>query len=258
MEVSRWRVRRDACRRDAGVRRRRRDAERELDRDADVELRVGAAGLQVLVQQVLELEAPDERVALDAAVGEVAAGDARALAVGALADAPAGQRARVERGRRASRRRRRRAGSPCRSGVCAGSTRTPTIPRTLVRHCQQRSVTAASAGPDDRLAGVARRRAALASAAVRPEPSDEGQTSAAARQECLRGTTSALLDTDSSRECEPNGGNCAPLRAKAANGMETSVDGRMSAPKGARRRGPRPSPRARRSRRRRGRGPCPP
>jgi hypothetical protein len=51
---------------------------------------------QVLVEQVLELEAPDERVALDAAVGEVAACDARALAVGDPADAPAHERARVQ------------------------------------------------------------------------------------------------------------------------------------------------------------------
>src|SRR3954471_3911691 len=69
---------------------------RELDRDADVELCVGAAGLQVLVEQVLELEAADERVALDAPVGQVAAGDAGALAMGHTADAPAGQRPRIE------------------------------------------------------------------------------------------------------------------------------------------------------------------
>src|SRR3954469_13298824 len=69
---------------------------RELDRNADVELRVGAAGLQVLVEQVLELEAADERVALDAPVGQVAAGDAGALAMRHAADAPAGQRARIE------------------------------------------------------------------------------------------------------------------------------------------------------------------
>jgi hypothetical protein len=99
--------------------------------------------VQVLVEQVLELEAPDERIALDAAVGEVAAGDARALAVGDPADAPAHERARVQtvgqhlghvvEGRK-----------PLPSGVTVGSTRTPTIPRTLVRHCQQRSVSAAS------------------------------------------------------------------------------------------------------------------
>ena len=44
-------------------------AERQLDGHADVELRVGAAAHEVLVEQVLEVEAPDQRVALDAAVG---------------------------------------------------------------------------------------------------------------------------------------------------------------------------------------------
>src|SRR4051795_10366685 len=68
----------------------------ELDRDADVELCGGAAGLQVLVEQVLELEAADERVAFDASVGQVPAGHARALAMGHTADAPAGQRPRIE------------------------------------------------------------------------------------------------------------------------------------------------------------------
>ena len=116
---------------------------RELDGDADVELGVGAAGLQVLVQQVLELEAPDERVALDAAVGQVAAGDAGALAVGARGRC-AGRRARAGRARSASISETSSKGrKPVPSGVLAGSTRTPTIPRTFVRHCQQRSVSAA-------------------------------------------------------------------------------------------------------------------
>src|SRR5918911_2889215 len=48
-------------------------AQRELDRDADVELRVGAALHEVLVEQVLEVEAADEGVALEAAVREVPA-----------------------------------------------------------------------------------------------------------------------------------------------------------------------------------------
>src|ERR671932_84220 len=74
------------------------DAQRELDRDADVELRVGAALHEVLVEQVLEVEAADEGVALEASVGEVAARHARALAVLELADAAGGERAPVERG----------------------------------------------------------------------------------------------------------------------------------------------------------------
>ena len=142
---------------------------RELDGDADVELGVGAAGLQVLVQQVLELEAPDERVALDAAVGEVAAGDARALAVGDPADAPAGERARIEpvgehlgdvvEGQEA-----RAVG---RSGRIDEDADDPAhlgaaLPAAVGERRQ--------AGPDDRLAGVARRRAARAQRATRPSP----------------------------------------------------------------------------------------
>src|SRR4051812_41765764 len=68
----------------------------QLDRDADVELGIGAAGLEVLVEQVLELEAPDELVALDAPVGDVAADHAGAVAVAQAPDPPARQSARVE------------------------------------------------------------------------------------------------------------------------------------------------------------------
>src|SRR3954454_2742060 len=74
------------------------DAERQLDRHADVELRVRPAAHEMLVEEVLEVEAADERVALDATVREVAAGHARALAVLEAADAARVQRADVERG----------------------------------------------------------------------------------------------------------------------------------------------------------------
>src|SRR3954452_4489835 len=75
------------------------DAERQLDRHADVELRVGPAAHQVLVQEVLEMEAPDERVTLDAPVREIAARNARALAVLQRADAARVERAAVKRRR---------------------------------------------------------------------------------------------------------------------------------------------------------------
>src|SRR3954471_2602412 len=76
----------------------RRHAERQRDRHADVQLGVRAAAHEVLVEQVLEVEAANERVALDAPVREVAAGNARALAVLELPDAARGQGAGVERG----------------------------------------------------------------------------------------------------------------------------------------------------------------
>src|SRR4051794_33706662 len=68
---------------------------RELDRDPDVELAVGPARDEVLGEQVLEGELPQERVALDAAVGDVPALDPGALAVAQAADAAAGQGLRV-------------------------------------------------------------------------------------------------------------------------------------------------------------------
>ena len=164
--VGAQRVRREAARQGDG---------RELDGDADVELGVGAAGLQVLVQQVLELEAADERVALDAAVGEVAAGDAGALAVGDAADAPAGQRARIEpvgehlgdvvEGQKA-----RAIGGSGRIDEDADDPAhlRAALPAAVGERGQ--------AGPDDRLAGVARRRARSRERGRRPSPPRSGQT----------------------------------------------------------------------------------
>src|SRR5215211_1744892 len=77
----------------------RRDAERQLDRQADVQLRVRAAVHQVLVEEVLEVEPSDEGVTLDAPVGAIATGDSRALAMLEFADAARGERAAIERGR---------------------------------------------------------------------------------------------------------------------------------------------------------------
>src|SRR3954451_7884255 len=59
---------------------------------------MGAALHEVLVEQILEVEAAEERVALEAAVREIAARHARALAVLERADAARGERALVERG----------------------------------------------------------------------------------------------------------------------------------------------------------------
>ena len=87
------------------------------------------------------MEAADERVALDAAVGEIAAGTPGLSRWLQLADAAGGQRARrraaaASCGATASNGRK-----PWRRRSCAGSTRTPTIARTFERHCQQRSLT---------------------------------------------------------------------------------------------------------------------
>ena len=149
---------------------------RELDGDADVELGVVAAGLQVLVQQVLELEAPDERVALDAAVGEIAAGDARALAVGDPADAPAGERARIEpvgehlgdvvEGQEAR--------SVGRLGRIDEDADDPAHLAAALPAAVRKGREPCT---DDRLAGFARRRARERSGDT-PEPSEQGQTAA--------------------------------------------------------------------------------
>src|SRR3954452_18723271 len=67
----------------------------ELEPQAAVELRVDGPVAQVLLEHVVEREAADERVALPAAVGDVAAGDAGAVAVAQRSDAPCSEHARV-------------------------------------------------------------------------------------------------------------------------------------------------------------------
>ena len=86
-----------------------------------------AAGVAVVGEQVLEVEATDQRVALDAAVGDVAALDARALAVTQLADAAARERALVEDAAMSASSTDSSGRKPLPSLVCSGSTITPTI-----------------------------------------------------------------------------------------------------------------------------------
>jgi len=72
----------------------------ELEAQTAVELRIGAAVAQVLLEHVVEREAADERVALPAAVGDVAAGNARAVAVAQRPDAARREHPRVGRARK--------------------------------------------------------------------------------------------------------------------------------------------------------------
>ena len=108
----------------------------ELEAQAAVELRVRAAVAQVLVEHVVEREAADERIALPAAVGDVAAGDPglsrcrsapmpRAASMRGSADSASVSAISVK-------------GTKRRPADI--STRTPTTPRTFERQHQQRSV----------------------------------------------------------------------------------------------------------------------
>jgi hypothetical protein len=70
----------------------------QVDGDVDREVRQLAPRHAVVGEQVVDAEAPDERIALRAAVGDVAALDAGARAVAQRADAELGQLAGVDHG----------------------------------------------------------------------------------------------------------------------------------------------------------------
>ena len=111
--------------------------------DVDREIGQRAADREVVGQQVVHAEAADQRVALRAAVGDVAALHAGAVAVAQRADPALGQRAGVDHGHEDA----VDVGQGQEAAAVLGearSTSTPTIARTGARHDQHVSSTASS------------------------------------------------------------------------------------------------------------------